>query len=421
MLIHWIWLATRPGLSDREKAALMQYFRDAEDVFFADSDAYQCVEELTEEALLALQDKDVRQAEQILQQCQKKKIHILTYRDAGYPARLRNISDPPMVLYYKGILPEFDSLPLIAVVGTRKASGYGLTVAKRMGSQIAACGGIVVSGMAFGIDGMAMRGALSKGAPVIGVLGNGADVVYPLSNKALYADVEAGGCLLTEFPPGTQPMKWNFPKRNRIISGLCCGVLVVEAPEKSGALITARRAADQGRDVFVVPGNIDVDSCKGSNALLRDGAIAVSSGWDVVGEYAAQFPDRVRKNDASSRQTAYPDEISLSAKQEEMPLLQVAQKLKFPTKAKKEKTSKKKKEIDNGASPLYSDAETQKAPLSETEQTIVDHLRRGDTLVDDVIAATGLPAGTVSATLTMLQIKGVVKLLPGKQVHLNEK
>ncbi len=421
MLIHWIWLATRPGLSNRDRAELMQHFRDAEDVFFADAEAYQCVECLTKDALQALADKDVRQAEQILQQCQKKKIHILTYRDAGYPSRLRNISDPPMVLYYKGVLPEFDSLPLIAVVGTRKASGYGLTVAKRMGSQIAACGGIVVSGMAFGIDGMAMRGALSKGAPVIGVLGNGADVVYPLSNKSLYADVEAGGCLLTEFAPGTQPMKWNFPMRNRIISGLCCGVLVVEAPEKSGALITARRAADQGRDVFVVPGNIDVDTCKGSNALLRDGAIAVSSGWEVVAEYAAQFPDKVRQSDTLSLQTAYPDEIILSANEEEKPLLQVAQKPKFPGKARKEKPAKKKKEIDNSASPLYSDAETQKAPLSEAEQTVVDHLRRGYTLVDDVIAATGLPAGTVSATLTMLQIKGVVKLLPGKQVHLNEK
>ena len=175
----------------------------------------------------------------------------------------------------------------------------------------------------------------------------------------------------------------------------------------------------------MVPGNIDVDSCKGSNALLRDGAIAVSSGWDVVGEYAAQFPERVRKNDASSRQTAYPDEISLSAKQEEMPLLQVAQKLKFPTKAKKEKTSKKKKEIDNGASPLYSDAETQKAPLSETEQTIVDHLRRGDTLVDDVFWLDYYYGnGTTTERFIwtfMLQIKGVVKLLPGKQVHLNEK
>ena len=292
MLIHWIWLATRPGLSDREKAALMQYFRDAEDVFFADSDAYQCVEELTEEALLALEDKDVGRAEQILQQCQKKKIHILTYRDAGYPARLKNIPDPPVVLYYKGRLPDFDGTPLIGVVGTRQASAYGLTVAKRMGYQIARCGGIVVSGMAKGIDSMAMGGALTAGGSVVGVLGCGADMVYPPSNQDLFADTERYGCILSEFIPGTPPMAWNFPKRNRIISGLSCGVLVVEAPEKSGALITANQALEQGRDVFVVPGNIDVPTFVGSNRLLRDGAVAISSGWDIMSEYQALFPDK---------------------------------------------------------------------------------------------------------------------------------
>lgn len=420
MLIHWIWFATRPGMNDREKAELMQHFQDAEDLYFADSESFSQLENLTEDGIKALMDKNLTQAEGILKACAKEKIHILTYRDAGYPARLRNIPDPPMVLYYKGILPEFDTLPLIGVVGTRKASGYGLTVAKRMGSQIAACGGVIVSGMAKGIDAFAMQGALSKGGTVIGVLGNGADVVYPAMNGSLYKDTQANGCLLTEFPPGTPPMKWNFPKRNRILSGLCCGVLVVEAPEVSGALITARRAADQGRDVFVVPGNIDVATCKGSNALLRDGAIAVSSGWDVIGEYAAQFPGRVFNANLTSNQTAYPDEVALAAETEKAPL-KVAQKAKFPTRSHKEKESKKKKEIDNGALPLYSDAETEKAPLTETEQTIVDQLRQGSILVDDVIAATGLPAGTVSATLTMLQIKGVVKLLPGKRVQMNEK
>ncbi|MBE6977609.1 MAG: DNA-protecting protein DprA [Ruminococcaceae bacterium] len=421
MLMHWIWLATLPGLHDRQKALLMQYFRDAEDVFFADADAYGCIEELSQEEREALGNKDTALAEDILRQCQRLKIHILTYRDAAYPSRLRNISDPPMVLYYKGVLPEFDSIPLIAVVGTRKASGYGLTTAKRMGSQIAECGGVVVSGMAFGIDGMAMRGALSKGAPVIGVLGSGADVVYPSSNRSLYADVEVNGCLLTEFAPGTPPMKWNFPKRNRIISGLCCGVLVVEAPEKSGALITARRAADQGRDVFVVPGNIDVASCKGSNGLLRDGAIAVSSGWEVVSEYAAQFPGKIRRVDGASMQTAYPDEVALAAREEEKTSLKVAQNTDFPRKAKKEKASKKKKEIDNSAAPLYSDAETMKPPLTETEQAIVNCLGPAYILVDDLIVASGLTAGTVSAALTMLQIKGVVKLLPGNRVQRNEK
>lgn len=417
MLIHWIWLATRPGIHDREKAELMRHFRDAEDIFFADSKAYGCVEDLSKEAVRGLQDKDTRQAEQILAQCHKKKIHILTYRDAGYPARLRNISDPPMVLYYKGTLPEFDNQPLIAVVGTRKASGYGMTVAKRMGSQIAACGGIVVSGAASGIDSMAMRGALSRGKPVVAVLGCGADVIYPLSNRSLYADTEQCGCLLTEFPPETPPLKWNFPKRNRIISGISCGVLVVEAPERSGALITARRAADQGRDVFVVPGNIDVATCRGSNALLRDGAIAVSSGWDVVGEYAARFPGKVRQVSLYSAQTAYPDEV-LDALKEEKTQPKVAQTPQIPTRTGKEKTKKKKKEIDNSASSLYSDAETEIPPLSETEQAIVSRLQKGCALVDDVIAATGMPAAAVSASLTMLQIKGVVTLLPGNRVEL---
>ena len=420
MLIHWIWFATRPGMNDREKAELMQHFQDAEDLYFAGRDALATAEWLTEEGMDALLDKNLKPAEEILKICAKKKIHILAYRDAGYPARLRNISDPPMVLYYKGMLPEFDSLPLIGVVGTRQASGYGLTVAKRMGSQIASCGGVIVSGMAMGIDAMAMRGALSKGGTVIGVLGSGADVVYPMPNSGLFADTEANGCLLTEFPPGTPPLKWNFPKRNRIISGLCCGVLVVEAPEKSGALITARRAADQGRDVFVVPGNIDVISCKGSNALLRDGAIAVSSGWDVIGEYEAMFPGRVWKNTVNSAQTAYPDEVAQAAAETEKAALKVAQKAQLPTKTKKTKERKKKKEIDNSAMPLYSDAETNKPALTETEQVIVDQLCGGCDLVDDLIVATGMPAGTVSAALTMLQIKGMVKLLPGKRVQMNE-
>lgn len=414
MLIHWIWLSTRPGLSDRGRAALLQHFRDAEDVFFADSEAYAG---LPEEAVAALQDKNLADAQKILDECARKNIHILTIQDAAYPARLRNIADPPVVLYYKGCLPDFDGLPLIGVVGTRSASGYGLTAARRMGYQIASCGGIVVSGMAFGVDGMAMRGALMADAPVIGVLGCGADVVYPASNRSLFADVERSGCLLTEFPPGTPPAKWNFPKRNRIISGLSCGVLVVEAPEKSGALITARQAADQGRDVFVVPGNIDVPSCKGSNALLRDGAIAVSSGWDVLSEYEAQFPDKIRNNPAIERYTACSDQAEPEA---EKPTLKVAQKPKLFASRKSEKTGKHKKEIDNSDSSLYIDAEEKRPALSADEEKIVALVKQGKTLVDDMIAQAQLPAGAVLAALTMLEVKGILVRLPGKRVEMKK-
>lgn len=414
MLLHWLWLSTRPNLSDRMKANLLQHFADAEDIFFADPEAFCVVEELTADALAGLQEKDLSGAQKILDECGRKNIHILTYRDAAYPNRLRNIVDPPVVLYYQGRLPDFDSLPLIGVVGTRKASGYGLTVAKRMGYQIAACGGVVVSGMAFGIDGMAMQGALSAGSTVIGVLGCGVDVVYPASNRSLFADTVRHGCLLSEFAPGTEPFKWNFPKRNRIISGLSCGVLVIEAPEGSGALITARSAAEQGRDVFVVPGNIDMPSCAGSNALLRDGAIMVGSGWDVVSEYAAQFPGIIQNRSKPASQIAYADEVAQVAKEAQKPQLQVAQKPRVP----EQKQNKSGKKIDNGNSSQYIDAVKNRPPLTDAEQSILSLVEGGKTLVDDLMASTDLPAGAVLAALTMLEIKGILTRLPGKRVQL---
>jgi DNA processing protein len=418
MLIHWIWLATRPGITDRIKAVVLEHFGDPEDAFYADSGAYQQIEGLTAEGAETLRDKSLNEARKILAQCTDNNIGILTFQDAGYPARLKNISDPPLVLYYKGRLPDFDDLPLIAVVGTRKASGYGLTAAKRMGYQIAKCGGVVVSGAAFGIDGVSMSGALTAGGTVIGVLGCGADVVYPPSNRALFADTERRGCLLTEFPPGTPPYKWNFPKRNRIISGLSCGVLVVEAPVKSGALITARQAADQGRDVFVVPGNIDVVTCEGSNALLRDGAIMVRSGWDVMGEYQDLYPDKIKHFNQSGNQTAYPDEVARAWSETEKKPLKVAQNVRLLDKIKGAKPKKDKKVIDNEENPPYSDVEKSLLQLTADEQLIVQQLKQGQRLRDDVIAACGLPAGVVAAALTMLEVKGVIRRLPGNMLEL---
>jgi len=415
MLTHWIWLAHRPGVSDRAKIQLLEHFRDPEDIYFADRDAFDHIEGMTEEAKTALADRDLSEAQQILEACSRKKLHILTYRDAAYPIRLKNIADPPVLLYYKGQLPEFDALPVIGVVGTRKASAYGLQTAKRMGYQIGQCGGIVVSGMAYGIDGMAMAGALSARQKTVGVLGCGADIVYPLSNRALFRDVEEYGCILSEFPPGTPPAKWTFPKRNRIISGLSCGVLVVEAPERSGALITARLAADQGRDVFAVPGNIDLPTFAGSNRLLRDGAIMVSSGWEVLSEYEGLYPDKIRKADAPARQTAYPDEL---AKQEESAPLKVAQRAEVPGKKKHLKKDLEKKVIDKAATSPYSDVDTILAGLSPEAQKVVLCLKEGARLVDDVVAETGLTTGKLLSVLTILELKGVIKRLPGKRISL---
>lgn len=418
MLKHWIWLAHRPGVSDRVKAALLEHFSDPEEIYYADSGAFDHIEGVSAEAKESLNDKNLIPAEEILDRCDKQKLNILTYQDAQYPQRLKHIPDPPMVLYYKGRLPELDAVPVIGIVGTRKASPYGLQTAKRMGYQIGKCGGIVVSGMAYGIDGLAMSGALTAGAVTVGVLGCGADIVYPPSNRALFRDVENYGCILSEFPPGTQPAKWTFPKRNRIISGLSNGVLVVEAPEKSGALITARLAAEQGRDVFAVPGNVDQSGCVGSNRLLKDGAILACDGWDVLSEYEALYPGKLRRDENPCVMQVYPQEIRAAAA--ESATGKVAQKPGIPGKKSPVRKTKEKIIIDNGEPTPYSDVNKPQPKLSEDERKIWSALEQGERLVDDVIAETGLTTGKILGLLTMMELKGHIRRLPGKRITLKE-
>jgi len=404
MTAHWIWLATRPGMNDRLKRVVLDAFADAEEVYFAQREAYADIEGITAEAVDALMDKSLKEAQKILEKCLAKDIRICTYHDEAYPSVLKNIIDPPLVLYYKGRIPNLEDSPVIGVVGTRKASSYGLKTAYQMGYQIGRCGGIVVSGAADGIDAMAMQGALMAGATVVGVLGCGADRVYPAGNRRLYADTQLRGCLLSEFPPGTPPYKWNFPKRNRIMSGLSNGVLVVEAPQISGALITARAAANQGRDVFVIPGNIDVDTCVGSNALLREGAISVSCGWDVVSEYAYLYPDKIRR-----------DATEMVAPETKNETLKVAQKPAVPEKDRSCDRKKENKPIDNRPPQGYSDQSEDLSALPTEQLQILKHLDR-ECLVADLIAHMQMPAGKVLGALTMLQIRGLVRQLPGNRV-----
>lgn len=409
MLIHWIWLATRPSLNDRQKKQVLDAFSDAEDVYCAGQEQYQQVEGLTIDGISSLQDKNVTQAEEILRQCIDKQIKLCIFSDEAYPQRLKHIADPPLVLYYKGNLPAMESLPVIATVGTRGASAYGLQVARRMGYQIAGCGGIVVSGLAKGIDAMAMQGALLAGGTVIGVLGCGVDVVYPAVNRGLYEDVARSGWLISEFPPQTSPQKWNFPRRNRILSGLSNGVVVIEAPKGSGALITAKQALEQGRDVFSVPGNVDMPTFEGSNALLREGAIPARNGWDVVGEYEMLYPEAIRKMDSEPAPQNYDE-------QGQMPL-RVAQKTLSPGRKLKSDKKKEKKPIDKEEKPPYSDVKDILPSLPDTQRQIVELLTK-ERMVDEIIEETGLPAAKVSAALTVLEIKGIIRRLPGKRIVL---
>lgn len=414
MLQHWIWLATRKNLSDRCKVALLEQFHDPEQIYFAAQRDYSSCSYVTPGGLQSLLDKDLSESEKILSDCAREKIHVMTIHDGSYPGSLKNIPDPPVVLYYKGHFPDLDATPAIGVVGTREATPYGLLSAKKLGYQIAACGGIVVSGLAKGIDAMAMQGALSAGMDVVGVLGCGVDIVYPPVNRALFADTENYGCILSEFPPKTPPYPQNFPQRNRIISGLSDGVLVVEAPARSGALITAQLAADQGRDVFIIPANIDVPASEGSNSLVRDGAIMVMDGGQIMSEYTQRYPGKIHPAGKGKPFRLYPQELDDAQNDRQKP----AQRVEKPAAQQADPDSKKKKGIDNRDNEPYSDLTKNTFSLSEHEQIIFDRLRGGRKLVDDLIEDCGLSVPLVLASLTMLEVKRIVRRLPGRYIEL---
>ena len=402
MLLYWIWFAELKNISLAQKHRLLQQAGDPETLYHTRPDGW----DISEKAKESLSDKSLTTAEQILAQCKKAGIGILPLADSAYPSRLRNTPDAPIVLYYKGVLPDWDSVPFIGIVGTRKASIYGLQVAKRLAAQITHSGGLIISGGAAGADTAAMQGGLDAGGPVVGVLGCGVDVVYPRSNKNLFAAVVEKGCLISEYPPGTEPLSWNFPARNRIISGISSGVMVVEAPEKSGALITARYAMEQGRDVFVVPGNIDNPSCAGSNLLLQDGAIPVFSGWNVLENYEFLYPGKVKKH-----------KTELFYVNQE-PETKVAQSLSAPVSKSDKTETARKNSIDNGPVSTYSVLENKQITLSEDEQTVLTLLTNVPQEPAELMTKLTLPSGKVLSILTMLSIKGLVQKHPGGRVSL---
>ncbi len=228
---------------------------------------------------------------------------IITFNSAEYPERLRNIPDPPVALYVKG-----DSLRLfrnsVSIVGSRKCSPYGRNVAYKFAKEFASFGIAVVSGLAVGIDSASHLGAIDGNGKTAAVLGTGIDIVYPASNSKLYSRIETSGALVSEFPLGTRPTKYNFPFRNRIISGLSLATIVIEAARKSGSLITARLASEQGKDVFSVPGNITSRTSEGTNDLLKDGAIPITCTDDVI-SYIPEFRNLALTGD---KETEKPNE-----------------------------------------------------------------------------------------------------------------
>lgn len=293
--LTWVWLAQACGAGSRAVLNLLYQFETPEKIWKADRRTLASVLRSSELPLLTrLAYKDTSEAAEIIRRCDASDIRILTPMDAQYPRSLYQLRDAPCVLYVRGQLPDFEQNCCCAVVGTRKMSDYGKQMAYNIGRGLCAGGAVLVSGLALGVDGMAMAGALSAGGVTIGVLGCGVDITYPQEHRDLMKAVLEKGAIISEYAPGTPPVGAHFPVRNRIMSGLCSAVVVVEGNLRSGSLITARHALYQGRDLYAVPGQVGDPGAAGPNLLIKTGARAISCASDVLKNYEFMYPHTIR-------------------------------------------------------------------------------------------------------------------------------
>lgn len=389
---YLLWLSTRRGLSQRHQVELLDYFGGAERVYFADREAFESLR-LTQEAKRALCDKSLDGPNRILERCDRLGLFLLSCQDGAYPERLLQLSDYPLVLYGKGRLFRFDEEVAIAMVGSRQCSAYGVRTAGRIAMGLAQAGALVVSGLAQGIDAASLKGALQGGGPVVSVLAGGVDVVYPSCNGWLYEDVAARGAILSENPPGTRPDGWRFPIRNRIISGLSLGVVAVEAGERSGALITAHDALDQGRDVFAVPGPVDAATSAGTNRLIAQGeAKLVRTAGDILCEYEGRYAHKLCRPRLMTAEEA-------DGRLEVIPTP--------PPEPEPEKPA------TGETLPLAPRSALEQ--MGEEQREIFFLLSEKTLTADEIVGRTEIPARRVNTALTILQAGGYLKELPGRR------
>ena len=370
-----VWLSMVKHVSNRKKYQLLAAFGSAEAVYRASSvELASEVPGLTAKDIEALSDDSMQGAEEICRACRRIGAGIIDPCDDIYPALLRHISDPPVVLYVRGDMPDMEKSIAVGIVGQRKATVSGMKNASSIAYELSKNGVIVVSGLAAGIDGAAHRGALDGGSPTVAVLGTAIDKCYPAENAGLMRRVMENGAVISEYPPGSRTYSCSFLMRNRIISGMCRGLLVVEAREKSGSLVTARRAAEQDRDIFAVPGPIDSGDYVGTNGLIKDGAAVVTSAYDILGAYG-YVPEK--KAPRSARQKKDPDMAE---------------------------------EIGDMPSPAASVPE---GPDGEIIRAIgkIAH-------IDEIADRTKMETGELLARLTMLEIQGTVVQRPGNYFEI---
>ncbi len=334
--------------------------------------------------------------------CERLGIRTVAYGEADYPRRLMQLADPPAVLYVKGELPRLDELCAVTVVGPRRVSEYGKAAAFSLARRLSAAGCVIVSGGAVGTDTMAHLGALSVGGKTVAVLGCGIDCDYPKENLTLREKIAQSGCLISEYPPTRPPSKFTYPQRNRIMSALSCGTAVIEAGRKSGALITASFAAEQGRDVFVIPGSPSEEHYEGSNLLLKDGAKPLLSAADILEEYYNDFRSSIRLEGAAA--------VSCSSRDLEAAVAE------FTGRSQGTRTSRSSERsaeahTETAVEEPLSDALL--ASLGEAARSIYLALPRESFTADLAVEAVGGAAAEAIAALTELEIMGLVTALPG--------
>ena len=436
--LYWIWLSEALGAGSSAFRRLISLYDTPFDLFQAEETELEQIPNLTERVKRALCDKSLQRATEILDQCEREGIGVLCYDEDAYPRALREIQKPPMVLYYRGNLPDFNRRLCIGIVGTRSMSAYGMRQAYKMSYELASAGALVVSGMAKGIDGVSAAAALKADGIPIAVLGCGVDVVYPSHHRNLSCEIARMGVLLSEYAPGTRPNGYHFPMRNRIISGLSQATVVVEAGIGSGSLITAKNAILQGRDVFALPANVGSKGADGTNGLLRDGARMALSTQDVLAPYQYTFAETLTlekyEKSKSLESIDLPHlaqlgviELSPDASGDaKMSLVPTA-----PT-VKEKKPRRTATPKPQGADvPKEVRAEEREVPpqiasvprkpipeatlstLTPAQMAILKAIPDDGTLSADAIFALEHPHADLMAALTMLEIMGLVQKLPG--------
>ncbi len=417
--VYGVWLQLVMGEGSRKVPLLLDYFGSCRAVYESDDIERRLSGLLVPGEIRKMAETPLDAAVEIMEACGRLHYKVLTPDDETYPLRLRNIPDYPAALYISGELPALDDEVCVAMVGTRRASRYGYDAAMSIARELSACGAIIISGCARGIDTAAHQGALIGGSRTLGVLGCGINTRYNLENEGLRKVISTSGALISEYPPGAPPLSYHFPIRNRIISALSLGVIVVEAGDKSGSLITANLALEQGKDIFAVPGQINHSLAKGVNRLISDGAKPVSNAYDVLEEYVVQFPHRLRLENLGNKNARVWDK-GVRPKWEREPSVSVKTDagMSRPKTPPKIETAVEEEQYTPKRVPSATVAQTEKNPpvgISENAVKVWKVLDDVPKQLEEIAVASGLSAPETMKCMTELELYGAVNILPGKR------